>query len=389
MVIVLCFLAVDLTAEPDSVNIKTVKGRKVHEKFPFGMVNSDGDSAYCVLESSEVDSNKRANQFYEGKKKRKEFFNENNFKKIIDSTNVGDNFKSLSSRYENMKYCKLCRKGKTTSGQAESDGDGGVSTSVYPSRNKNASSKLVAEENIETSDSDTELSNDMNRNSRFNTSILDGHRRWIVFGGVILLITIIVIVVRRARPNEQQTTVVLPDSSKFDFEEVSRLRNENQLLKDENQKLKKMTQEPITEIESFEKKSVSDVIDEDNVKRLEIEPIETQTVVQEKPREVFYFPTPIGNTFNMEWRTTKFIEDETLYRFERNCGEYSADVYVEIDEPSVVQRFIYSPESQFGVCETIGLYNKNAKAIKMIEPGEATLGGDNWIVRKKVKIQYC
>jgi len=56
---------------------------------------------------------------------------------------------------------------------------------------------------------------------------------------------------------------------------------------------------------------------------------------------------------------------------------------------SVVQRFIYSPELQVGVCDVIGNYNPNASRIQTDESGEAVLDGDTWVVGKKAKIRYC
>jgi hypothetical protein len=399
-VIVLCFLADNLAAEPDPVDVKATKGRDVKEIFPFGMTNSRGDSAYCELESYENDSNKRPGQFIKGMEERKKFFNEDKFKEIIDSTNEGDKFDCSLPGYErynkknyNMKYCKLCKKGETVSDRVKVGGNGEFSPSTNGSKDKSASSKLPSEKDIETLDSVAETRNDINRNSLFDTSLLDRYGRWKVIGGLILLILIIVIIVKHIVSKGRQTTIVLPDMPEHDSDELSKLRKENQQLReqlmDEKQKQKEMVQEPMVKIEHFEKKSVPAFIGEGNVGHSGTEPLETQAIVQEKPREIFYFPTPIGNTFNIGWKTAKFIEDETLYRFERNSGEYSADVYVEVKESSVVQRFIYSPESQFGVCETVGLYNKNAKEIKMVNSGEAILDGDNWTVRKKVKIQYC
>jgi len=101
----------------------------------------------------------------------------------------------------------------------------------------------------------------------------------------------------------------------------------------------------------------------------------------------FFFSNPIGNIFKVSKKTETFIEGKSLYRFEKVAGKNSANVFVE-NMPSVVKRFIDSPEVQMGVCESIWSYNKNAIGIETIEPGEAILDGDKWIVEKKVKIRY-
>ncbi len=104
-------------------------------------------------------------------------------------------------------------------------------------------------------------------------------------------------------------------------------------------------------------------------------------------RDIFYLPSPTGNSFNASKASLNFEETVSLYRFEKIPGENKAIVFVE-NKPSVVQRFTGSPESQDGVCEEVSGFNQNASDIETIEPGEAVLEGEKWRMVKKVRISY-
>jgi len=137
------------------------------------------------------------------------------------------------------------------------------------------------------------------------------------------------------------------------------------------------------EIKPLEEGSVDTTTEPDN---------KTQPLVSPPPPsrsiETFFFSSPIGNTFNVSKKTEKFIESESLYRFERVAGENSAQVFIVENIPRAVQQFTSGHISQMDVCEIVGSYNKDAVRVETVKPGRAVLEDGKWTIKKKVKISY-
>jgi len=117
----------------------------------------------------------------------------------------------------------------------------------------------------------------------------------------------------------------------------------------------------------------------DNSKKPEIE------------RNCLYFPSVLPNgTFIKTNAAQEFKEGKdgnSLYRFEINPDGNSASVYIE-DNPSVMQVFAFSSESQMSACQKKNSHFDDAKGIETIEPGEVTLEGDKWTIKKKVQYRF-
>lgn len=110
-----------------------------------------------------------------------------------------------------------------------------------------------------------------------------------------------------------------------------------------------------------------------------------QPQVVERPKEIFYFANPVGDSFKTEKKLQN--PEEALYRFERFIDESRAKVFV-VEEPRVARRFTDRPEAQDKVCDDEGNFSTDAKNVQTVMPGFAVLEGDKWRVTQKVKIKY-
>jgi hypothetical protein len=397
--LVLCFFAVSVEAD---------------EPGTFGMRNSNGDSAFCKMTSPFDNDDERNAQFKRGEKQRRGFFNDESFRKIIEKTEQGKNFecdlltyKKIQDCCKKMKDCQLIYKSESSEAEKDQpsntpsiDVSEGLSTNQPPRLKKTSSNQVHGvHEEEEQMPQDTSWKNAA-KQPPFP-------KFYIAIGGLVLIVLLIYGVVKIFSKNKadsgdmfsgirlgagegeigrsRNNRITMPKGDELARlqDEVTRLRNDvagKANLENDVQFLRK-------EIESLKKGSMSTDAIAPNPVQAVVETVNS-IVNNAIPTDTFFFAGPIENTFDASRKADEF-SDGKLYKFERVRGSNRAQFVVVDGYESVVQRFVYSPELQTGVCDVIGNYNPNASRIQTDEPGEAVLDGDTWVVGKKAKIRYC
>jgi len=337
---------------------------EVKESRVFKLVNSNGDSARCEITSFEPDSVKRALRLNDGKEKRDGIFNKEDFKKIIEKTELKQYF-VCDPPYEKMNSCRLIYKSEPELYQ-------------IPSISEDTSQSL-ADQTPDTS----EAAQSTPDNTDSVTEQKPSHVLYIILVAFIFSVIILIInLVMKKRPERGNFERSLGVKSQND--EIAKLKDDVAELKYDAAGKMKLLENDIQylkeEIERLKKERVAA-----NTAKPDIADSENNAVSTDK----FFFAGPIDNTFNASRKTVEFIDGQSLYRFEQIRGSNRAVFAAEGGYESVVQRFVCSPELQAGVCDVIGNYDPNASKIQTDEPGEAVLDGNMWIVDKKAKIRYC
>jgi uncharacterized small protein (DUF1192 family) len=346
---------------------------EVKESRAFTLVNSNGDSARCEITSFEPDSVKRVQRLKDGKEKRDGIFNKEDFKKIIEKTELKQYF-ACDSPYEKMNSCRLTYKSVPELHQ-------------IPPASEDTSLSLT----VQTPDT-----NEAMQSALDNTDNLTEQKPFPVFYIilVILLLLIIILLIKIAikkqpehrsfgrdsigkngvNTQDDEIAKLKEDVAKLKNDIAGKLNLENDIkyLKEEIERLKK-------------ERATSNTAKPDTAQEITVADSENNAASTDK----FFFAGPIDNTFNASRKTAEFIDGQSLYRFEQIRGSNRAVFAAEGGYESVVQRFVCSPELQAGVCDVIGNYDPNASQIRTDVPGEAVLDGNMWIVDKKAKIRYC
>jgi hypothetical protein len=346
------------------------------ESRVFTLVNTHGDSARCEITSFEEDSEKRARRLKEGEEKRYGIFNNDDFKEIIEKTELKQYF-ACDPPYEKMNSCRL----------------------VYKSESEPRQTLVISEEIPPPPANQTPDTNETAQSAPDNRPDNAVEQKPFPVFYIILavfLFSIIILIIKaimKKQPKSRSSwrNLIGKKSARSPNDEIAGLKNDVTELKNDVAGKMKTLENDIQhlkeEIERLKKERIAaNTTEPDTTQEIaDAASFENNTALTDK----FFFAGPIDNTFNASRKTVDFIDGQSLYRFERVRGSNRAIFVAEGNYESVVQRFVCSPELQAGVCDVIGNYDPNASQIQTDEPGEAVLDGNMWIVDKKARIRYC
>jgi len=364
----------------------------------FGMKNRREDSAWCKIsyKPKNPSSKKLIEKELEGGeiRRRDVFEKDTAFEKIIDDTKIGEAFRiDPKSNYVDAKIdkCTLCVKHNVQSVQEQALEEDGQSFQVPTQISKRVEPKKKVEDEYVAKTGIKEVieSNAVNDNRKPSIKDL---LLWVslFINGVIVLVLIYRLLFQERRHLKQVEAYFGDgnDNAENVTEKDKKIAELEKQCEEQTIKIGKLNEtirqlnERISRSESCSETCVPESGESDSLFA------DVAAVVPSPVRKVkFYFSNPNGNKFNASKSTDVFVEDKSLYCFERVIGENNAEVVV-VDVPSVVQRFTYSPEPQMGVCELVGSYIKDASSIGTVESGIAVLEGDKWMIKKKIKIRY-
>jgi len=366
-------------------------GVVVAEPGTFGMKNSNGDSAYCKMTSFKKTAEEIDKNFKDGEILRRSFFEEEGFKKIIENTELKKKFDVVGTKYEKMKDCQLIYKSSLKS-EDDTEASATIAFSTAsddqesasppprdkPRRGQATSAPAVDSEGVSLDTAGKAV------------STLPFPKFYIAIIVLVLIVIVIFMITRKRNTGEDDALTGFTLGSREgdavghrhrkdtvntvtdgEEREIDSLKNDVQLLKNEIARLKKeqgavnTAEQPIAQ---------------------EIHAAAPAAIAV--PIDTFFFAGPIENTFSASRKTDEFVDGKSLYQFDQVRGSNRAKFVVVDGYESVVQRFVYSPELQAGVCDVIGNYNQDASQIQTEDPGEAVLNGDTWTVEKKAKIRY-
>jgi len=395
IIISLCLYVANVVATTPADKVKELVGKSGGEVVDeidtngisyrsFGMKNRRGDSAWCRIQYKSKSRISIETALSNGETQRRDIFEKNvAFEKIIDRALLGGKLATYNG--VNMGDCRLCIKGVVELDVAV-DSEEESSESFTPDRkvpSKEEQSKVI-EESVQRSVVVAEPSDNIGEN---NQSFVISTERIIVCIVFVVLIVIIIILIFK-KSNLEGNEGEMDNNDDYNLRvTIDSLNRQLKEKDDDINRLTELNRQLTARIESLTNGSVPaapEIIGTPPPKeQIVVPPSLPPPVVISK----FYFSNPMRNIFNASKKTNEFVDGKSLYCFERVEGESSAEVSV-VNEPSVVQRFTYSPEAQMGVCEAVGGYNKNATNIETLETGSAVLDDDKWTVKKKIKIRY-
>lgn len=207
---------------------------------------------------------------------------------------------------------------------------------------------------------------------------------------VILMISIILNVFlflwNRSLKSGQKTDKV-GDFDDFYKLENTRLKSENEVLKIENSSLnleiEKLKQTPISSMNNNENSSKEEIPVADVLSA----PIVLEVKNEQNIKKTIYLTSPFAER--------KFaIED--VSETEKPTSLYVAEIdtktnkgVIRLIETADLSRALNSPSLYLEtVCDYENPYNVVAKGIKVMDSGEISLEGEDWVVKKKIKIKF-
>jgi len=369
-----------------------VAGAMADKTQTFGMKNSNGDSAICKMTSPKETAEERNKQFKEGEKTRRQFFNDDGFKKVIENTKEGKQFDVVGTPYEKMKDCQLVFKSEPSEPEEDqASTPPSIDVSTESSQNqKSRSKKTSSNQAPDVQEKEEEqMSRDTFENTTERTERKPIPKSYIVIVALFFVV-IVVFLLSRKRNTVDEEFRNIKSFGEFDKSGIGAVADPKDAVVVENDKDRRLA-----ELES-KVQFLTESLNKQNTTVAKLEPdtahepaIDVAPKKDKVPIDTFFFAGPIENTFDASRKTDNFVDGKSLYKFEQVHGSNRAAFVVVDGYESVVQRFIYSPELQVGVCDVIGNYNPNASRIQTDESGEAVLDGDTWVVGKKAKIRYC
>lgn len=162
--------------------------------------------------------------------------------------------------------------------------------------------------------------------------------------------------------------------------EINKLKNDNNDLKPT---IKKNNDKPISELNKNE-----DIVSEEKPFEDEISPTVSLNAKQvQNPQKTIYLPSPFEE---LKFAVEDVSEnDKPTSLYVAKIDSKTNKGTISLIETANLSRALNSPDLFLEtVCDYENPYSASAKGIKVINKGEISLEGEDWVVKKKIKIKF-